>query len=122
MRKWFDIRASGADGADVHIYDEIGRYMFADPGSSSMIAPWGIRIVESTAIAQGKFLMGAFHLASQIFDRQAMTLDMSESNKDNFSRNMITIRCEERLALAVYRPAAIVYGTLVAPAAGNQEP
>ena len=24
MRKWFDIRASGADGADVHIYDEIG--------------------------------------------------------------------------------------------------
>lgn len=24
MRKWFDIRASGADSADVHIYDEIG--------------------------------------------------------------------------------------------------
>lgn len=99
--------------------DEIGRYMFADPGSSGMIAPWGLRIVESTAIKQGKFLMGAFHLASQIFDRESMTLDMSESDKDNFSRNMITIRCEERLALAVYRPAAIVYGTLVTPAASG---
>lgn len=92
--------------------DSLGRYMFADPGSASMIAPWGLRIVESTAIPSGKFLLGAFHLASQIFDRETMTLDMSESDKDNFSRNMVTIRCEERLALAVYRPAAIVYGDL----------
>ena len=29
---------------------------------------------------------------------------------DDFIRNLITVLCEERLALAVYRPEAFVFG------------
>jgi len=32
---------------------------------------------------------------------------------------MISIRCEERLALAVKRPEAFIYGSFTAPAAGG---
>lgn len=99
--------------------DTIGRYMFADPGSSSIIAPWGLRVVETKNVPQGNFLIGAFNLAAQVFDRQLATVDLSEHDRDNFAKNRITIRVEERLALAVYRPEAIVYGAFPAAAASS---
>jgi HK97 family phage major capsid protein len=58
------------------------------------------------------FLTGAFRLGAQIFDRMSMEVLLSTENEDDFVRNMITIRAEERLALAVYRPQAFIYGSL----------
>jgi HK97 family phage major capsid protein len=72
--------------------------------------------VETTAIAQDRFLCGAFNIAAQIFDRMEIEVLLSTENADDFERNMVTIRAEERLALAVYRPAAFVTGTVKAAA------
>ena len=96
------------------IKDDDGRYIFADPGSASIIAPWGVPIVESMNISAGHFCVGAFNQAAQLFDRQSATVDLSEHNEDNFVKNMVTIRVEERLALAIYRPEAIIYGAVSA--------
>ena len=63
-------------------------------------------------MAPDKFLTGAFDLAAQIFDRQNATVDMSTEDQDNFVKNKVTVRAEERLGLAVYRPEALVYGDL----------
>lgn len=94
------------------IKDDEGRYLFADPGSANIIAPWGVPIVESMNITAGHFCVGAFNQAAQLFDRQSATVDLSEHNEDNFVKNMVTIRVEERLALAIYRPEAIIYGAV----------
>lgn len=99
--------------------DTTGRYMFADPASSALPMPWGMRVVESISVAKGTALVGAFSLAAQIFDRQTATVEMSDQDQDNFVKNTITIRAEERLALAVYFPSAIVNLPLVGTAGGG---
>jgi HK97 family phage major capsid protein len=58
------------------------------------------------------FLTGAFRLGAQIFDRLAIEVLISTEDGNNFSQNLISIRGEERLALAVYRPSAFIYGAL----------
>jgi len=67
---------------------------------------WGKPCVITPAIAEGTALAGAFRLGSQYFQRQGITIEMTNSDQDDFIKNRMTIRCEERLALAVYRPLA----------------
>ena len=71
-------------------------------------------MVETQAIVQNQFLTGAFSLAAQIFDRMGIEVLISTENDKDFENNMVTIRAEERLAFAVYRPEAFVTGPLIA--------
>lgn len=96
--------------------DTLGRYIIGNPLSVAGPTLWGLPVV-STEIAafQGKFLTGAFQTAAQIFDREDANVVISTENADDFEKNMISIRCEERLALAVKRPEAFIYGTFTTP-------
>ncbi|ATA23529.1 capsid protein [Brenneria goodwinii] len=95
--------------------DGEGRYIIAQPVNGSVARLWGLPVVETQAIVQNTFLTGAFNLAAQIYDRQEIEVLLSTENEDDFVKNMVTIRAEERLALAVYRPEAFVTGTVTAP-------
>lgn len=99
--------------------DTIGRYLFSNPESATVPMPWGMRVVETTAVTEGTALVGSFALAAQVFDRQTATIDIADQDQDNFVKNMITIRAEERLALAVYYPSAIVSLPLVKSSGGS---
>jgi HK97 family phage major capsid protein len=100
--------------------DTLGRYILANP--SALIGPtlWGLPVVATEEAAfQGKFLTGAFNAAAQLFDREDANVVISTENADDFEKNMISIRCEERLALAVKRPEAFIYGAFTAPGSGS---
>ena len=59
---------------------------------------------------EGEFLAGAFRTGAQLFDREDANVVISTENVDDFEKNMVSIRCEERVALAVKRPEAFVTG------------
>jgi HK97 family phage major capsid protein len=67
---------------------------------------WGKPCAITPAITEGTALVGAFRLGAQYFQRQGLTIEMTNSDQDDFIKNRMTIRCEERLALAVYRALA----------------
>ncbi|TMU86529.1 phage major capsid protein [Brucella haematophila] len=89
-----------------------GNYIVGNAQSPMGPSLWNLPVVQTQAIAADKFLTGAFNLAAQIFDRMDIEVLMSSENVDDFEKNMFTIRIEERLALAVYRPEAFVTGNV----------
>ena len=90
--------------------DTTGRYIIGNPQGSISATLWNLPVVETQAIAVDKFLTGAFKLGAQVFDRWQARVEVATENEDDFVKNMVTILAEERLALAVYRPEAFIYG------------
>lgn len=75
---------------------------------------WGKPVVQTPSIAQGTAAVGGFRECGQIFRRQGITVEMTNTNQDDFINNLITVRAYERLALAVYRPNGFGKVTLTA--------
>lgn len=73
---------------------------------------WGLPIVQSVGVTADTFAVGAFRQACTIHNREGVVVAMSESDDDNFTKNLITLRAERRLALTVEIPAAIRGGDL----------
>lgn len=67
---------------------------------------WGLRPVITTAISAGTALIGAFRYGAQIWQREGIRVESTNSNEDDFNFNRISLRVEERLALTVYAPGA----------------
>ena len=91
--------------------DNEGRYIFGGPQAFTSNIMWGLPVVPTKAQAAGTFTVGGFDMASQVWDRMDATVEVSREDRDNFVKNMLTILCEERLALAHYRPTAIIKGS-----------
>jgi HK97 family phage major capsid protein len=92
--------------------DGMGRYILGPPNSDVQPQLWGMPVVPSFSITAGNFLVGAFKTGAQIFDRMLVEILLSTEHNINFTTNEVTIRGEERVALAVKRPAAFIYGAL----------
>jgi len=91
---------------------------YGNNGFSNQPPVWGLRTVVTAAIAQGTALVGAYRQAATVYRRGGVTVSSTNSNVDDFEHNLVTIRAEERLALAVRVPAAFVKVTGFVPPAG----
>jgi HK97 family phage major capsid protein len=78
---------------------------------------FGLPVVQSVGVTADTFAVGAFRQAATIHNREGVVVEMSDSDSDNFTKNLITLRAERRLALTVEVPAAIRGGDLTPPAA-----
>ncbi len=96
--------------------DAEGRYIGSGPMGTVMPSAWGLDVVPSNSMPAGKFLVGNFTNAATIYDRMTPVVLLSTEDRDNFIRNMVTILAEERVALPVRRPEALIYGDYAAAA------
>jgi HK97 family phage major capsid protein len=89
-----------------------GRYVIGDPLGGYITVPtlWGLPVVRTNSIAVGSYLVGDFNQAV-VADRQAATIDVSESHSDYFTKNKLAIRAEMRVGFAVLRASAFLKGT-----------
>lgn len=89
-----------------------GGFIYGQYGQGGVVeqpALWGVRTIITPAVSQGTCLVGAFALgASVIQGNSGLTVSIANQNEDDFIKNLVTILIEERLALAVRRPAAFV--------------
>jgi HK97 family phage major capsid protein len=79
------------------------------PDGSLSIA--GIPVFKSTAIDAGTFLVGDWSMGAQIMQNQGIGVQFSEMDADNFTKNLITVRVEARIAFPIYYSGAFVTGT-----------
>jgi HK97 family phage major capsid protein len=96
----------------------VGNYVIGRPGlpagigaSLNVKTVWGLPVVESDSIAAGTFLVGAFASAADLIDRMQVTVEISFEHSSNFTSNVATILCEERIGLAVRKPTAFISGS-----------
>ncbi len=68
----------------------------------------GVPIIENTFVTVDDFIVGDFNMGAQLFDRTGANVRFFEQDGDNVVENKITIRVEERLALAVYHVGAFI--------------
>ena len=88
-----------------------GGYFYAPYGNNGVTEQpplWGLRTVVTSAVPAGTCIVGAFKMGASIVRKSGVTVDITNTNEDDFIKNLITILIEERLALAVRRPAAFV--------------
>lgn len=74
-------------------------------GSQNVPNLWGIPVCVTTAVAANKFAVGAFRTCGSVVQNGGVSVASTNSNKDDFEKNLMTIRAEERIELAVRRPA-----------------
>lgn len=105
------IALNPVDWADIELTkDSTGSYIWVNVQEGGVQRLWKLPVVDSNAVPEGEFLVGAMNIAAQVFDREEAAVEVSTEDGDNFRTNMVTIRAEERLALAVYRPESFVHG------------
>ena len=91
-----------------------GQYMMGGPayapygnGAYGAYLPiWGMKVVATSAIAQGTALVGAFKSCASVITKagEGFRVEVANQNEDDFVKNMVTVRIEERLLEAVRLP------------------
>jgi HK97 family phage major capsid protein len=92
--------------------DADGNYLLGPPGANVPPVLFGLPVVETTSMTVDKVLVGDFQRAATLYDRWEPRVEVSTEHDDYFTRNLVAIRCEERIALAIKNATALTYADL----------
>lgn len=93
--------------------DSSGQYLMGSPlQAGADIRPWGLRVIESPEVTEGKFMVADTNMGATIYDRSAPVLEMFEQDSDNVQKNLYTVRVECRMAFAVESANCFIGGDL----------
>ena len=91
-----------------------GQYLMGGPayapygnGAYGAYLPiWGMKVVATSAISSGIAIVGAFKACASVITKagEGFRVEVANQNEDDFVKNMVTVRIEERLLEAVRLP------------------
>jgi hypothetical protein len=83
--------------------------------SSVLETAWGIPVVQTNAMTQGKCLVGDFFLGATAFMREGVGVRVSDADQDDFLRSRISMLGYCRLGFVVWRAACFALVNLTFP-------
>lgn len=94
--------------------DSQQRYLIGDPRASveQLNQIWGLQVVVTEAMTENTALVGEFRQAV-LWEREGISLSVSDSHSDYFVRNLLAILAELRAAFGVLDPDAFCTVTAI---------
>lgn len=89
------------------LQDNQARYFFGGPTQLGVPRLWGLPVVESLGMTEGRSVCANWKMAV-LWNRMRTMIMMSDSHADFFIRNLIAVLAEMRAAFTFLRPAAFV--------------
>lgn len=98
---WEDIEtATGTDG----------HYIWASVQTGAGERIWRVPVIPTNAQNEGEFVLGDWQMGATLYDREQVSVRVSESHEEFFIKNAVAILAEERIGLGVHRPLAFTKG------------
>lgn len=88
-----------------------GHYLMVSmPTVRAADSVWRIPVIVTNAMPATQFLIGDWNMGAVIYDRESVSVRVSESHSDYFVKNGVAILAEERYTLAIPLPKAFCKG------------
>ena len=83
-----------------------GLYIWGHPSEPGPFQMWGVPMLQTNAVTSTKVIAGDFVNFSALWTKRGITLAVSDSHQSYFTRGMLAIRADMRVAMVHYRPKA----------------
>jgi HK97 family phage major capsid protein len=91
-----------------------GHYLMVSmPTTTAVETVWRIPVIVTNAMPVNTFLIGDWSMGATIYDREDISVRVSESHADYFIKNGVAILGEERYTLAIPLPKAFCKGSFL---------
>ena len=97
---------------EIELFTTAGGQTLYSVNEAGQARLFGLPVIQAIGMAADTFQVGRFSQAYTVYNREGVVVEMSDSDSDNFTKNLITLRAERRLALATEKPAAVRGGDL----------
>ena len=83
-----------------------GVYIWGSPADAGPDRIWGVSVVQTTAVVENCMITGDYANFSALYTKRGITLAVSDSHSSYFTRGMLAIRADMRIAMVHFRPEA----------------
>ncbi|APC46535.1 major capsid protein [Alteromonas phage PB15] len=94
-----------------------GHYLMVSmPTGRATETVWRVPVIVTNAMPASTFLIGDWNMGAVIYDREDVSVRVSESHADYFVKNGVAVLAEERFTLAIPLPLAFCKGSFAVAA------
>jgi hypothetical protein len=83
-----------------------GIYIWGSPADAGPERIWGVPVVQTTAATENTMVAGDYVNFSALHTKRGITIQVSDSHSHYFTRGMLAVRADMRIAMVHYRPEA----------------